>query len=52
MKLFERMLECMVVILFAVMFIGYSIFVYPFEIINTKVNPTVKQKQIKHAPQL
>ncbi|MDC3415086.1 hypothetical protein NC797_16405 [Aquibacillus sp. 3ASR75-11] len=47
-----KVVESAVLVLFAIMFLGYSIFIYPFEKINTKVNPTVKQKQIKYAPQL
>ncbi|QOR65231.1 hypothetical protein IM538_15555 [Cytobacillus suaedae] len=51
MKIIEKTLEVTVLLSVTVAFGGYALFVYPFEKVNEKLNPKVKQEQLKYASQ-
>ncbi|WP_226036379.1 hypothetical protein [Aquibacillus saliphilus] len=52
MNLLARLADIGFLALFTLMFIGYSLFIYPVEKLNQMVDPEVKQKKVKYAPQL
>ncbi|MFG6121211.1 MULTISPECIES: hypothetical protein [Thalassobacillus] len=52
MKLLTSMIEMSVIAVFSVLFAGYALFIYPFEKLTQLVNPEVRKKQIKYAPQV
>lgn len=52
MKLFEKLMESFVLLAVTVMFGGYALFIYPFEKLNEKIDPDVKKKKLKYAPQV
>ncbi|MBM7554917.1 hypothetical protein [Thalassobacillus pellis] len=51
MKLLTGMIEMSVVAVFSVLFAGYALFIYPFEKVSQYMNPEVRKKQMKYAPQ-
>lgn len=52
MKLISSIFELGIVGVFSIMLLGYALFVYPFELINQKVNPQARRRQqLKYASQ-
>ncbi|MRH42810.1 hypothetical protein GH741_08945 [Aquibacillus halophilus] len=51
-NLLKSILDLGVLALFSFMFVGYALFIYPVEILNQLVDPEVKQKRVKYAPQI
>ncbi|MGP4062630.1 hypothetical protein [Halobacillus sp. H74] len=50
MKLLTKSIEMTILAGFSVLFAGYALFIYPFEKLNEKMSPEVKEKKLKYTP--
>ncbi|QHE53304.1 hypothetical protein [Pontibacillus sp. HMF3514] len=50
MIMLTKLMELIVLATVGVMFIGYSLFLYPIEKIQEKTSKEVKQNKVKYAP--
>ncbi|EKE31182.1 MULTISPECIES: hypothetical protein [Salimicrobium] len=52
MNLLRSVIDLAVVAAVGVLFVGYSLFVYPVEVLNEKTSSKARENELKYAPEL